>query len=85
MPTVNYLQVIGCEHDAAYWNESYRKGRQNGKTKFMKAYLYRHQLIKINPPKMTKSTSTDVTFGGTWHNRVVAKQEDFHSIAPADK
>ena len=34
---------------------------------------------------MTNSTSTDVTFGGTWGNRVVAKQEDSHSTAPADK
>ena len=34
---------------------------------------------------MTNSTSTDVTFGGAWCNRVVAKQEDSHSTAPADK
>ena len=34
---------------------------------------------------MTNSTSTDVTFGGAWCNRVVAKQEDSHSAAPADK
>ena len=34
---------------------------------------------------MTNSTSTDVTIRGAWCNRVMAKQEDFHSIAPADK
>ena len=34
---------------------------------------------------MANSTSTDVTFGGAWCNRVVAKQEDSHSTAPADK
>ena len=34
---------------------------------------------------MTQSTGTDVTFGGVWCNRVVAKQEDFHSAAPADQ
>ena len=34
---------------------------------------------------MTNSTSTDVTFGGAWCNRVVAKQEDSHSTAPANK
>ena len=39
MPTVNYLSVIDCEHDAAKSNEkSYRKGRRNGK-KLMKAYV----------------------------------------------
>ena len=44
--------------------------------------------IPINynePPKMTNSTSTDVTFESAWCNRVVAKQEDFYSTAPADK
>ena len=34
---------------------------------------------------MTNSTSTDVTFEGAWWNRVIAKQTDFHSTAPADK
>ena len=34
---------------------------------------------------MTNSTSTDVTFGGGWCNEVVAKQEQSHSSAPADK
>ena len=34
---------------------------------------------------MTNSTGTDVTFVGVWCNRVVAKQEDSHSTAPADK
>ena len=34
---------------------------------------------------MTNSTGTDVTFGGAGCNRVIAKQEDSHSAAPADK
>ena len=44
MPSVNYLRVIGCEHDAANWNESYRKYHWNDKMKLMKAYLYTNQL-----------------------------------------
>ena len=44
MPTVNYLQVIGCEHDAANRNMSNRKDHRNGKAKLMKAYLYTNQL-----------------------------------------
>ena len=44
MHTVNYLRVIGCEHDAANWNESYRKDHRNDKMKHMKAYLYINQL-----------------------------------------
>ena len=39
MPTVNYLQIIDCEHDAAYKNESYREAHRNGRTMFMKSYL----------------------------------------------
>ena len=41
MPTVNYLRVIRgeYEHDAANWNESYRKDHRSGKMKLMKAYL----------------------------------------------
>ena len=44
MPTVNYLRAIGCEHDAANRNESYRKDHRNGKIKGMKVYLYTNQL-----------------------------------------
>ena len=44
MPTVNYLLVIDCEHDAANRNDKYRKDYQNGKRKFMKPYLYTNQL-----------------------------------------
>ena len=44
MPTVNYLRVIGCEHDAANSNESYSKDHRNGKAKLVKAYLYTNQL-----------------------------------------
>ena len=43
-----------------------------------------YQSIKINPPKMTNSTSADVTFGGARCNRVVANQEKSHSTALAD-
>ena len=41
-----------------------------------------HQLTK--PLKMTNSTSTDVIFTGAWCNRIVAQNQDYHSIAPAD-
>ena len=43
MPTVNYLRVIGSEHDTANEEENYRKDHRNGKTKLMKAYMYRNQ------------------------------------------
>ena len=33
---------------------------------------------------MTNSTNPNVTFEGAVRNRVVAKQEDSHSTAPAD-
>ena len=44
MPAANYLRFIGCEHDAANRNESYRKDHRNGKTKLMMAYLYTNYL-----------------------------------------
>ena len=44
MPWVNYLRVIGYEHNAANSNESYRKNHRHGKTEIMKAYLYTNQL-----------------------------------------
>ena len=34
---------------------------------------------------MTNSTSTDVTFGGAWRNKMLVKQGDAHSNAPEDK
>ena len=34
---------------------------------------------------MTNNTSTDVTFGGAWCNRVAAKKEDSSSTTPVDK
>ena len=34
---------------------------------------------------MTNSTDTDITFETEWGYRVVAKQEDSRSTAPADK
>ena len=46
MPTVNYLQVIGCEHDKANWNEGYGKDHRNGNMKLMKpTYI---PSIKVN-------------------------------------
>ena len=50
--------------------------------------LWRPTYIPINknkPPNMKNNTSTDVTYGGAWFNRVVAKQEDCHSAASTDK
>ena len=44
MPAVNYLRVLGCEHDAANGNKSNRKDHRNDKAKLMKAYLYTNQL-----------------------------------------
>ena len=44
MATVNYLRVIGCEHDVANRNESYKKDHRNGKRKLIKDYLYSNQL-----------------------------------------
>ena len=55
---------------------------------FFYRYYYYRQEFKYSwylTPKMTNSTSTDVTFGEAWLNRVVSKQEDSHSTAPADK
>ena len=46
------------------------------------------KILKANlnkPPKMTNSTSIDVNFESAWCNRVVAKQEDYHSTTPAEK
>ena len=34
---------------------------------------------------MRNSISINVTFGGAWCTRVITKQEDYHSTAPADK
>ena len=44
MPTVNYLRVIGSEHDAVNGNDSYIKDHRNGKTKLMKTCLYTNKL-----------------------------------------
>ena len=34
---------------------------------------------------MTNSNSTDVTVGGAWRNRIIAKQQNNQSTASADK
>ena len=83
MPTANYLLVIGCKHDAANRNDSYRKDHRSDKQKLMNVYLYTNQIQK--PTKMTNSTSTDVISENTWCNRMIAKKKSCHSIAPADK
>ena len=88
MPTVNYLRVVGCEHIAA-------KGVQRNKEKLqdrpskqqekpMKAQLCNNKL-RNQLPKITNSTSTDVTFGEAQNARMVAKKQDCYSIAQADK
>ena len=63
--------------------KSHRIGHQSSKRNLIQIYLYTKTRNK--PPKMTNSTSTDATSGGAWCNTVVAKQEDSHSSAPADK
>ena len=73
MPTVNNLRVLDCEHNSANIN-NYRKDNRNGKSKLRKACITIHQSIE-NPPKMTTSISTNVTFEDSWCNIVVAKQK----------
>ena len=38
MPTINYLGVIDCEHDAAKRNEVYWKGHRRSKRQSVKIY-----------------------------------------------
>ena len=64
--TVNYLRVVDCEHVAAKRVER-NEGRLQDKPpkqqeKPMKAYLCNNKL-KNQSPKITNSTSTDVSFG----------------------
>ena len=70
MHTVNYLQVINYNHDAAKYNEQLqdRPPKQQEETYIGPTI---HQLTK--PLKMTKSTSTDGIFTGAWCHRIVAK------------
>ena len=82
MLTVNYLQVTACDYDAVKRHKIYRKNHESSKGKPM------HNYVPINyhkPPKNTNSTSTDAIPGGAWCNKMVAKHEDEHSTAPADK
>ena len=81
MRTVNYLRVIDCTHYAAKYNEELqdRPPKQQEET-YLDVPIY--QLTK--PLKMTNSTSTDDIFKGAWCNRIVAKHQGYHSIAPAD-
>ena len=88
MPTVNYLRVVGCDHVAAKGAER-NEGRLQDRPpkqqeKPMKTYLCINKL-RYQDPKITNSTSTDVTFGGAQSSRMVAKTQGYHSIAPADK
>ena len=62
--------------------------RAIGKTTEMAKDLWRDAYIQINlttPPKVTNSTSIDVTFGDSWCSRVVARQEDFYCTALVNK
>ena len=68
MPTVNYLQVIGWEHVAAKRAE--RNEGYIGKT--TKASREAYEDLHI------------CTFGDAWISKMVAKQQGYHSIAPAD-
>ena len=66
MPTVNYFRIVGWERDAvkrAERNEGYRKGHEAA----WEIYVWRPTYITMSqkePPKITNSTSTDITFGG---------------------
>ena len=88
MPPVNYLRVVGCEHIAAKGVEKNKQRLQDRlpkqQAKPMKVYLCTNKL-RNQPPKITNSTSTDVTFEGAQSSRMVAKKQDCHSIALADK
>ena len=87
MPTVNYLRFLGCELVAAKGvdgNEGRLEDRPpKQQDKPIKAYLRKNKL-RNQPPKITNSTSTDVTSGGAQSSRMVAKKQGCHSIAPVD-
>ena len=63
--------------------KSHRIGHQSTKRQPIQAYLYIK--TKNKPLKMTNSTSTDVIFTDAWCDRMVAKHQNCHSPAPADK
>ena len=82
--TVNCLQVVDCTLDAAKENEEPQdRPPKQQEEAYIQAYLYIK--TKYKHPKMTNSTSTDVTFGGGWCNRMITKQQDYHSTTPAAK
>ena len=88
MSTVNYIRVVGCDHVAAKGAERNERRLQDRppkqQEKPMKTYLCNNKL-RNQPPKITKSTSTDETFGGAQSSRMIANTQCYHSIAPADK
>ena len=88
MPTGNYLRVVGCEHVAAKGEERNEGRLQDGPPKQqenpMKVYLCNNAL-RNQPPKITNSTSTDVTFGGAKSTKMIAKKHGCNYIAPAEK
>ena len=88
MPPVNYLRVVGCWHVVAKGverNEGRLQDRPSQQQeKPMKAYLCYNKTIN-DLPKITNSTSTDVTFGRAQSSRMVTKKLGCHSIAPVDK
>ena len=57
-------------------------------TEMARERLWRYTGMNFNlnkAPKITNRTSTDVTLGCAWYNRMVANQGASHSIAPVDK
>ena len=80
--TVNYQQFVDCTLDAAKQNEEPQDRPQNQQEEAYEAYQY--ITAKNKPLKMPNITSTDVIFTGVWCNKIVAKHQGYHSIAPAD-
>ena len=67
-----------CSKGRRETKEGYKIGHRSSK-KPMKAYLYNDNLIN-KPPKLTNITSTDVTFGGAYSSRMVAKKQGCYFI-----
>ena len=72
--TVNYLQFVASTLDAAKQTEEPQDRPPKQHEEAIK--------MRNKPPKVTNSTSTDVTSGGAWYNRMTAKPQGCHSITP---
>ena len=69
--TVNYLQFVDCTLDATKQNQ---ETQDRPPQQQEEAYLSLPKInIKNKPPKMTNNTSTNVTFGDAWCNRMITK------------